>query len=491
LKQGIYKKNNKRFMFACLITTAASIIYFIRAESYIAAFFVGILFYGAHALLWTDHIFYHAASDYRFQFGSALSFSGDIIKHHFTLLSNPLLAQVDSCILPIQLQVKYSGFIFDPYVELQSNNIVSRQYFERGVEGRRYLNLSRFIELLQKTNAPIRIVCRHCRILEGEVSLLGFNNSLPTRKRMLIIAPHADDAELAAFAFYKHAESALIVTVTAGEIDAKNYEALSSHTINTGNDASINPKIAAGLLKGRLRAWDSIAVPLWAGLQVQSVHLGYFCMTLKAMCAQPDMAIASQETGMTDVRSFRVFNKRVLPSDQQGDNCWRNLLADLSGIIKEYQPDIIVTPHPLLDAHVDHIFSTQAVLAACESLHIHPNFLLYTNHNHHTDMYPFGPEHNDLPLPPHFSDLVVADKLLCFPLSAEDQRDKICALKMMHDLNRPVAFKKRLRRSVQRLIGRSAMPYGDDEYLRKAVRQQELFWVVSLARLKQLFELNV
>jgi hypothetical protein len=32
------------------------------------------------------------------------------------------------------------------------------------------------------------------------------------------------------------------------------------------------------------------------------------------------------------------------------------------------------------------------------------------------------------------------------------------------------------------------MPYGDDEYLRKAIRQQELFWVTSLEKLKKEFK---
>jgi hypothetical protein len=51
------------------------------------------------------------------------------------------------------------------------------------------------------------------------------------------------------------------------------------------------------------------------------------------------------------------------------------------------------------------------------------------------------------------------------------------ALGMMHDLQPPAPFKRRLRRSLQRLLaGRSGSPYGENEFFRKAVRRHELFW---------------
>ncbi len=452
-------------------------IYAIAIHCYLIVILIGVLFYIAHAIFWSDHIFYDSASDYKFTFSAALCFGGNLTGHKIKLLA-PLPENVDTCILSVKLKANSFGYLFDPYVELRSNNVVSRQYFERGAHGQRFLNATRLLESLQKLNEPIQISCRYCTIQESDFTLLGFNNSSYSNKRILIVAPHADDAELAAFAFYKHAASALVVTITAGEVDAKSYEIIS------GKDS----KVAAGLLKGRLRAWDSIAIPIWAGAHVQSIQLGYFCMTLKEMFEQPVIAVASKEMATTDVRPFRSFNKKILNSDQQGDNSWVNLLADLTELIAEYQPDIIVTPHPKMDAQVDHIYSTRAVLTVCEGLNAHPDFLLYANHNYHTDMYPFGPEHSDLPLPPHFENEIVAEKLFSFRLSVDDQRDKICALQMMHDLNRPAQNKKRLRRFLQRMIGRSAMPYGEDEYLRKAIRQQELFWVMSMSELKKQFD---
>ncbi len=70
----------------------------------------------------------------------------------------------------------------------------------------------------------------------------------------MILAPHADDAELAAFGLYSSADKVCIVTLTQGEIEAEHYQRL-------GLSAQ-----QAAQLKGRLRSWDSMAIPLWGGV---------------------------------------------------------------------------------------------------------------------------------------------------------------------------------------------------------------------------------
>ncbi|MGU2433225.1 PIG-L family deacetylase, partial [Pseudomonas aeruginosa] len=61
------------------------------------------------------------------------------------------------------------------------------------------------------------------------------------------------------------------------------------------------------------------------------------------------------------------------------------------------------------------------------------------------------------------------------------QVDKAMALGMMHDLQPRPPFKRRLRRRLQGwLAGRRWPAYGEDEFMRKAVRRHELFWVESL-----------
>jgi LmbE family N-acetylglucosaminyl deacetylase len=40
----------------------------------------------------------------------------------------------------------------------------------------------------------------------------------------MVIAPHADDAELAAYGLYSQADETWVVTLTAGEIEAEHYQ---------------------------------------------------------------------------------------------------------------------------------------------------------------------------------------------------------------------------------------------------------------------------
>lgn len=469
------KKNTKQnyvFIVASLICFVIALIF----HAYAIAAFVILFSYVAHAILFTDHIYYSPKSDYQFNFGAASDIKA-ILKDGQLSLAEAIAENIDTCILSARITSNFSGRIFDPYVEITSDGISSRQYFERGTNGQRFLNLSRFSEMLKQKDSTITIATKFCKFNETNCTLSGFSNPDYCSSRVLIISPHADDAELAAFGLYKNTASVYIATISAGEVDAESFEVLTK-----GN------KESAGLMKGLLRAWDSVAIPLWGGRHIQAVHLGYFCMTLKAMHEQPEKIIPSNSLELNHIKPFRVFNKQKLPNDINGENSWKNLINDLTTIISEYQPEIIVTPHPVIDPQPDHLYSTRAALIACEAAQVTPEFLLYANHYHHTDMYPFGPEHSDLPLPPHFDNKMIADKLYSFPLSDVDQVDKICALQMMHDLNRPTPLKKRFRRFLQRMIGRTSMPYGDDEYLRKAIRQQELFWVTSLEKLKKEFK---
>lgn len=60
------------------------------------------------------------------------------------------------------------------------------------------------------------------------------------------------------------------------------------------------------------------------------------------------------------------------------------------------------------------------------------------------------------------------------------------ALGMMHDLQPRPPFKRRLRRWLQQcLAARRWPPYGENEFMRKAVRRHELFWIGSPSRSKE------
>jgi LmbE family N-acetylglucosaminyl deacetylase len=285
----------------------------------------------------------------------------------------------------------------------------------------------------------------------------------------MVIAPHADDAELAAFSLYSQAAESWIVTLTAGEIEAEHYQQMGL------------PKAQAAQLKGRLRAWDSIAVPRWAGVpEAQCVQLGYFCMQLAAMQAAPDQAQASREAQLSDTRLFRQFNAFALPGDVDGAPTWHNLIADLRALLLKARPQVIVLPTPLLDPHADHICAHAAILEALEGLAWQPDTLLgYANHLHDNDRWPMGDSGAGVALPPRFD---TADELVpcSFTLALSQQQDKAMALGMMHDLQPRAPFKRRVRRWLQQVLaGRSPSPYGENEFFRKAVRRHELLWVLK------------
>ncbi|MCF6781795.1 PIG-L deacetylase family protein [Stutzerimonas stutzeri] len=416
----------------------------------------------AHEAWFADHLFYRPQEDYRYEFPpDVVSLAGRIERGCLHLAGE--LPDADTLILEVQLEATWVGRLRDPQVYIGDD----RQDFERSVCGRRYLNLSGHREALHE--GPLRFDSRYCR-LGAEAKLYAMGNPDYMQKRVLIIAPHADDAELAAFGVYSQASDVAIVTLTQGEIEADNYRRLGLDTA------------AAARLKGRLRSWDSIAVPLWGGVpQERCVQLGYYCLQLPAMAAEPERDFGSRESGETDIRPVRVHNPLQLPGDLDGQPTWQNLQADLRALLAHFRPEVVITPHPELDPHADHVAATRALRQAIEEGEWKPStLLLYANHLHDNDRWPMGPAGCGVALPPAIEPLP-ADRLWSPTLDAETRLNKAMALAMHHDLQVPLPLKKRLRRTIQRLLaGRRWPATGDDEFFRKAVRRHELFWVREL-----------
>ncbi|MFB1011058.1 MAG: PIG-L family deacetylase, partial [Thiopseudomonas sp.] len=160
---------------------------------------------------------------------------------------------------------------------------------------------------------------------------------------------------------------------------------------------------------------------------------------------------------------------------------WNNLVADLAACLQHFKPQVVVMPHPELDPHSDHIATGQAFYQALEQLAEQPEcLLLYANHLHDNDRWPMGQAGSGVALPPAMQPLP-ALPLFSYVLSADTQMDKAMALRMQHDLQPPLAGKKRIRRLIQQVLtGRRWPKTGDNEFLRKAVRRHELFWVREL-----------
>ena len=456
-KQQLLKQHRRNKRIALLLALLALLALGVFVAWWLPPLLL-VLGWVAHEAWFADHLFYSPRDDYRYDFpDDCLSVPARIEQGALQVEAD--LVGYDTLILELSLAATWLGRWVDPYVRLGDD----RQDFERGVAGRRYLNVSGL------SVRGLSIVPRFCRIA-GELRLHAMRNPDFAAQRMLIIAPHADDAELAAFGQYSRSSETAIVTLTQGEIEAENYQRL-------GLD-----KAAAARLKGRLRSWDSLAAPLWGGVpQQRCVQLGYYCLQLPAMAEQPQVPFGSRESGESDVRPVRRHNPLPLPADGDGQPTWSNLIADLVAVIEHYRPEVLLTPHPELDPHHDHVASTRAVLEACERSCWKPKtLLLYANHLHDNDRWPMGPAGSGIALPPAINALP-ADRLWSPTLDAERQLDKAMALGLQHDLQGPLPLKRRLRRLIQwALAGRRWPATGEDEFFRKAVRRHELFWVRPL-----------
>jgi LmbE family N-acetylglucosaminyl deacetylase len=418
----------------------------------------------AHEAWFADHLFYSPGDDYQYNLPADNEVAGVTLEGGRLQVVAPLSLQGDeTLVLGLTVKSSWLGRFFDPVIELSGSGVDDRQAFERGVSGLRYLNLTGMAEALN--SGSLRVRGRHCRV-QGPLSLWAFRHADARQQRVMVIAPHADDAELAAFGLYSQAADTWIVTLTAGEIEAEHYQQMGV------------PRPEAARLKGRLRAWDSIAVPRWGGVpETQCVQLGYFCLQLPAMQAEPDQAIASREADLSDTRLFRQFNSMTLPGDADGAPTWNNLLADLRALLLQARPQVLVMPHATIDPHPDHICAQAAVMQALEGLEWQPQTVLgYANHLHDNDRWPMGDAYSGIALPPVF-DPGLPLVPYSLTLTVEQQRDKAMALGMMHDLQPPMPLKRKLRRGMQHLLaGRRWPAEGENEFFRKAVRRHELFW---------------
>ncbi|POA53422.1 MULTISPECIES: PIG-L deacetylase family protein [unclassified Pseudomonas] len=417
----------------------------------------------AHEAWFADHLFYSPKDDYDYQLNADEQLSLQLVEGNLSLPGPLALGDNDTLILKVRIKSSWLGRLFDPGVRILGG-MADCQDFERGVQGVRYLNLTG--QQVALNESRLALEGRFCRLDPG-VELFILRHPDYLAKRVLVVAPHADDAELAAFGLYSQAAQSWIVTLTAGEIEAEHYRQM-------GLDG-----VEAARLKGSLRAWDSISVPLWAGVpQERCVQLGYFCLQLAAMQAAPEQPVGSREADMLDTRPFRRFNQLGLASDANGIPSWQNLVQDLVELIEHIQPQVIVVPHPHFDPHPDHVCAQQAVLEALGKTGSQPESLLYyANHLHDNDRWPMGQAGSGVALPPQ---LAAQSPLRPWALTVLPQRQwhKAMSLGMMHDLQPPPPFKRKIRRLIQRcLAGRHWPAFGENEFFRKAVRQHELFWV--------------
>jgi hypothetical protein len=361
------------------------------------------------------------------------------------------------------LAVRSWGAEKDPWVEVSVGEFRIQQYLDANAVGVRWLNLGGLREhLAGGAEVTIRT---HAVTLEAQTATLRlFDNHLDLQRRILVIAPHPDDAEIAAFGLYADRQ-ATVVTVTAGNAGDMNYR------------ASVSNPAEHYALKGYLRAVDSVTVP-WQGNipPERTANLGFFDGRLDAMYLAPKQTFPEVYGANTDVAPYRRVNLSKLVSSAARSNSWQHLVEDLLEVLRKVNPGIVVMPDPRLDGHLDHEFTSVALDQALEQWQGNPVFLLYTNHtdgNH----YPYGPAGTVVSLPPGERQ-VRMQKIYSLPTAHDLQLRKLFALESMHDLR--LSPDEQSTCSSATLARRPDYPRAPEEdYFRRAPRANELFYVFN------------
>ncbi|MCS7063877.1 MAG: PIG-L family deacetylase [Methylacidiphilales bacterium] len=232
--------------------------------------------------------------------------------------------------------------------------------------------------------------------------------------KILILAPHPDDAEIASFALYaSYPHSTLIVTITDGANP-------------TNPNYTPTPQ----------RIIDSLSIPQFNGLPyTHTINLAYPDSQLNKL---KQKKTSPPPLPTTDFVSLRALNASPLTPPAPPFPAWASLVSDLIFIIKKFSPSIIVTPHPLIDSHPDHLYTTLALYEALSTLDTFPHAILTTFvHNHITELFPFGPSHSEISLPPfpeNLNQLTLFDSVQLVPASHEINQRKYRALEAHSDL---------------------------------------------------------
>ena len=348
-----------------------------------------------------------------------------------------------------------------PWVEVRAGGVRERQYLDPGAQGLRWLNVSALSGQIG-VDRRVELEAHDVAFTSGRAMLWLFSNHLDLGGPILVLAPHPDDAEIAAFGLYA-GRNATVVTVTCGNAGDMTYR------------ESIADPAAQFRFKGWLRAVDSVTVPWQGGIPPERCfNLGYFDGRLADMRREPDAAIPEVYGPNQDTALYRRANVgRLLPVEPRS-NSWRHLVEDLGAVLEKVRPAVVVAPHPLMDTHGDHDHTTVALSEALERYPGAPSVLLYTNHAFR-EAYPFGPAGSGVSLPPFPGAPLLVPSVYSHPVDPDLQRRKLYALESMHDL-RLTPLEQAACGTTPAAPRRISYPrVYENDYFRRAVRTAEIF----------------
>jgi LmbE family N-acetylglucosaminyl deacetylase len=393
---------------------------------------------------------------------------------------------VTSAFLELSVRTTLAGSYFDPALQMEVKGLKDLQFIERGAKGSRFFNITRLINRTASKKTLATSACSLSALGDETVRLKGkrltwkadtarlhlSREAISGDDCVLVISPHPDDAEIAAFGLYAD-NCAVIVTITAGN-SSDRYRSSENPIF------SLSPAAVA-----RMRILDSINIPRLGGVkQENAINLCYPDGGLESMRLQRGITINCDSISAPELMALRSLNSSHLVREE-AECSWDSLVSDLVHILTQINPTIIVTPHPNLDPHPDHIAATLAVAQALRINGVrNERYFLYCVHNRSSELWPFGPAGTGVSHPPSLWRDKLAPGFYSHRLSPERMSQKYAALEAMHDIRdmevpRPgsvrIAFKAICGEIRAALDGMGRVP---TSYLRRAVRPDEPFFVV-------------
>ncbi len=419
-------------------------------------------------------IYKNIVDGYDYSLGEAKSIPISISHEQFTWPAG--IQSYDTVFLKADFHSNFLGELFQPFVKVECKGDQFIQSFEKGTPGNQYVNISPCASKL-KPGDKVHFSSPFL-FLSGTDSytLVLFQNKSLDGQSILVVAPHPDDAEMAAFGLYAFRNST-IVTVTLGEEGKQKYKHI------------FNDRAESYLVKGQMRFWDSITVPFYGDVPPsRSVNLGYFDGTLEQMYSNPQQKVASTETGISDLQIFRKHNLSDLAPLDVHDATWINLVHDFVTILGRVHPTIIVMPHPILDTHPDHRYSTLAVLQALKQAGSGKEIIyFYSNHFVNREDWPMGPTESLVNLPPWHDNQFLFDRIYSHAMGDRTYKMKFFSLDGMHSLRPSFLWNFD---GVFGWVGltEKALEYGRRRArtFRKSWHPNELFFVVDSDHLQKL-----
>jgi LmbE family N-acetylglucosaminyl deacetylase len=384
--------------------------------------------------------------------------------------------------LTLDVKATPMGRLVDPFVEVSLGAVRYRQYFERHGAGRRHLNLSPLLADGGPT-AIGRVGLRGGSIRwKRDASLVLFDRPpIDEDTETLVLAPHPDDAEIAAFGLYRGHRS-WVATITAGERGTADLSAVVSRPEHMNRWNAL------------LRVWDSVTIPQLGEVPAERcLNLVYPDAQLKEMYEQSAQPVRIACDDSISRRTLRLRNRA--PEFQGGDSActWKGLVDELRRLLDKTKPGVVVCPHPIIDAHPDHVFTTVALEQA---LHDSPYrgvlVFLYVVHQRDAPVYPFGPASSVVSLPPWTRREWMAESIYSHPLTPDVRIAKYFAIEATHDERAYANGEPRtvgqvfsiVKREVSALLG--GVGLRPTSFLRRAPRPNEIFYVVSAESLTEL-----